>query len=116
MEREKNRDKEDENAISREAETVAARLRNWDDEVEAARKVEEYYRDRSLWLRNRNAFRSREAEADDRDRAAEQRERARDAERQEQARDMADSFLARQAEEGLRRRAAGSTALPELRM
>ena len=74
-------------------------LQEWNDDVESGRKVEEYYQDRSLWIRNRSAFRSLEAEADERDRTVEEREKAREMEKRDQARGMADSFLARQAEE-----------------
>lgn len=99
VEREKARDKEDELHREREKEVVAKRLRDWNDDVEAARKVEEYYLDRSMWIRNRATFRQREMEMDERDRAAEEREKLRDREKRDQAGDAADRFLARQAEE-----------------
>ena len=97
VEREKARDKDE--AAQREAEkkAVAKRLRDWNDDIEASRKVEEYYLDRSLWIRNRTAFRNREANLDDIDRSAEDREKAREQQQQDQARGMADDFLARQA-------------------
>ena len=99
LEREKNRDKEEEASQTQESEVVGKRLKEWNDDVEASRKIEEYYQDRILWVRNRTAFRAIEAGADDRDRALEDREKARDSERREHARGMADSFLDRQAEE-----------------
>lgn len=99
LEREKNRDKEEEAAVEKEKEAVAKRLKEWNDDIETTRKIEEYYQDRSLWLRNRSAFRSREAAADNLDRENEEREKARDFQKREDARGMADSFLARQAEE-----------------
>ncbi|KAJ9635836.1 hypothetical protein H2199_008189 [Coniosporium tulheliwenetii] len=99
VEREKARDKDEEAVQSREKDAVAKRLKEWNDDVEAQKKTEEYYVDRSLWIRNRMAFRAREAEADDRDRANEDREKAREEQKREQARGMADSFLDRQAEE-----------------
>ncbi|KAI9704814.1 MAG: hypothetical protein M1836_006594 [Candelina mexicana] len=99
VEREKARDKEEATQQEQEKEAMAKRLREWNDDVEAGRKTEEYYLDRSMWIRNRAIFRSREAELDERDREAEEREKARDMERKEQARGMADSFLERQAEE-----------------
>lgn len=99
IEREKNRDAEEEAARKREKEAVAKRLKEWNDDAEASKRAEEYYQDRSLWIRNRAAFRAREAAADDADRAVEEREKAVDDERREQARGVADSFLARQAEE-----------------
>lgn len=99
VEREKDREGEDDARHDREKEKAAKRLAEWNDDVEAERKVEEYYADRSLWNRNRSLFRAREVAADDRDRQVEQRDHARDHADQEQARGMADSFLDRQAEE-----------------
>ena len=97
LEREKARDKEEEALRDAEREAVAKRLREWNDDIESSRKVEEYYLDRSLWIRNRATFRSRESNLDDMDRAAEDREKAKDLQQQDQARGMADEFLARQA-------------------
>ena len=97
VEREKNRDKEEERKLEAEKDAVAKRLRDWNDDSEASRRTEEYYVDRSLWIRNRAAFRTREASMDDLDRAAEDRERARETQQQNQARGMADDFLNRQA-------------------
>ena len=97
VEREKARDKEEEALREGEKEAVVRRLKEWNDDIEASRKVEEYYLDRSLWIRNRATFRSREANLDDLDRATEQREKAKDVQQREQARGMADDFLARQA-------------------
>ncbi|KAI9678260.1 MAG: hypothetical protein M1817_006205 [Caeruleum heppii] len=99
VEREKARDKQEEAQSEIEKEAVAKRLREWNDDVEANRRAEEYYLDRSLWIRNRAHFRQREMEMDDADRARESREQARETQQKEQARGMADDFLARQAEE-----------------
>lgn len=99
VEREKARDKEEQGQKEAEKEAVAKRLRDWNDDIEASRKAEEYYLDRSLWIRNRATFRSREANLDDMDRSAEDREKAREAQQKEQARGMADDFLNRQAME-----------------
>ena len=99
VEREKARDKDDQAHRDAEKEAVAKRLREWNDDVEASRRVEEYYVDRSLWIRNRAAFRSREANLDELDRAAEEREKARELQQREQAKGMADDFLNRQAVE-----------------
>ena len=99
LEREKVRDKEDEKRAEEDAKAMAKRLKEWNDDMEASRKVEEYYADRGVWIRNRAAFRSREVAMDDADRAAEEREKARSQQQREQARSMADDFLARQAEE-----------------
>ena len=97
VEREKNRDKDEEKKLTAEKDVVAKRLRDWNDDIEASRRVEEYYVDRSMWIRNRAAFRTREASMDDLDRAAEERERAREMQQQNQARGMADDFLNRHA-------------------
>ncbi|KAI9835789.1 MAG: hypothetical protein M1837_003660 [Sclerophora amabilis] len=99
VEREKARDKDDTAQQAVEREAVAKRLRDWNDDTELSRKAEEYYVDRSMWIRNRATFRQREIEMDERDRTTEEREKAKDSERREQARGMADQFLARQAEE-----------------
>lgn len=99
VEREKNREREEEIRVQEAREAMAKRLREWNDDVEASRKVEEYYADRGAWIRSRAAFRTREMNMDEADRAAEEREKARATQQQEQARGMADDFLARQAEE-----------------
>jgi PWI domain len=99
VEREKNRDIEEDGKADVEKETVAKRLKEWNDDIESNRKTEEYYLDRSMWIRNRAAFRSREAALDDSDRAVENRESARDHQQRERAGVMADDFLDRQADE-----------------
>lgn len=99
MQREKEREDEDTMKENSEKEKLAQRYREWNDDVESARKIEEYYLDRSMWIRNRAAFRAREAAADERDRIAEQREIEKESENQEQARGIAESFLERAADE-----------------
>lgn len=99
VERERERDKTEENQREAEKEAVAKRLREWNDDIEATRKAEEYYLDRSLWIRNRSSFRNHEAQMDDLDRSAEDREKARETAMREQAQGMADDFLNRQAME-----------------
>ncbi|KAL9619709.1 MAG: hypothetical protein Q9160_005729 [Pyrenula sp. 1 TL-2023] len=99
VEREKTRDTEEADRAKEEKEAMAKRLREWNDDAEASRRIEEYYQDRSIWIRNRASFRSREAALDETDRSAENRENARVTQQREQARGMADDFLARQAEE-----------------
>lgn len=99
VEREKGRDKDEQAQQEREKEAVAKRLREWNDDIEASRKVEEYYLDRSLWIRNRATFRNREIHLDEQDRVAEDREKAKDVQQREHARGMADDFLNRQAME-----------------
>jgi PWI domain len=99
VEREKNRDQEDDGKADKEKDATAARLKAWNDDIESSHKAEEYYLDRSLWIRNRAAFRTREAALDEADRAAENRELARDYQQRERAGAMADDFLNRQADE-----------------
>jgi hypothetical protein len=90
IEREKARDDGESSHVQREKEAMAKRLKEFNDDVEQSRRTEEYYRDRTQWLRNRAQFRQREKESDDRDRAVEDREKARDVEKREQARVPAD--------------------------
>jgi hypothetical protein len=78
---------------------MAAKLKDYDDDVEAQNKHEDYYRDHSHWLRAREQFRRHEAAADAIDREAEEREKAAEYQKRESVRGMADSFLERQAEE-----------------
>ena len=99
VERERNRDKNQDNETETEKGNVVKRLREWNDDVEAQRRTEEYYQDRSIWLRNRATFRAREADMDERDRNVEAQERAKEQEKRDQARGLADSFLERQAQE-----------------
>lgn len=103
VEREKGRDTDEAARLNEEKEAMAKRLREWNDDVEASRKTEEYYADRSMWTRNRASFRQREIAEDDADRAAEQRERARETRQRDRADAMADDFLSRQEEEMSRR-------------
>ncbi|CAL8580606.1 hypothetical protein XPA_006328 [Xanthoria parietina] len=98
LEREKERDKEHQSAAEADKIEMERELRTWNDDIQA-KSGEEYYRDRSAWIRKRAAFRSHEAHLDELDRAAEDREKAKDAVKQEQARGMADDFLNRQAME-----------------
>ncbi|KAI8628185.1 hypothetical protein F5Y19DRAFT_438439 [Xylariaceae sp. FL1651] len=99
LEREKGRDVTDEENAAAKREEALHWLRNFDDDTEAARKKESYYKDRSAWMRDRAAFRGRENAADEADRQAEEQERIKEEAEREQARGMADSFLERQAQE-----------------
>ncbi|KAI9726563.1 MAG: hypothetical protein M1828_000930 [Chrysothrix sp. TS-e1954] len=100
FEREKTREKREEDAAQARKDQVAERLQQWDDNVEAERKQEEYYADRSQWLRNRAAFRSMEMARDAKDREIEDRQHRREQERKNrEAGVAADDFLADQAEE-----------------
>jgi hypothetical protein len=87
-----NRKQKEDPSASKEA--MLARLSKWDDDLEAERMVEEYYRDRQLWARKRVEYRRKEKEKDDRDREAEERELTTDKSR---AAALADSFLEQQA-------------------
>ena len=75
VEREKARDDEEGSKLDEEKQAMASRLREFDDDKEAARGTEEYYTDHSAWMRKRSAFRERERMHDEADRAAERRER-----------------------------------------
>ncbi|RMD39451.1 hypothetical protein DV735_g5678, partial [Chaetothyriales sp. CBS 134920] len=75
IEREKQRDAEEDGRLQDARAAMAKQLREWDDDREADRKIQEYYADRSMWIRNRTAFRQREVAADDADRERERRER-----------------------------------------
>ncbi|KAI4194012.1 MAG: hypothetical protein LQ350_008037 [Teloschistes chrysophthalmus] len=95
LEREKERDKQLQSALEADKIEMERQLRTWDDDGQA-KSGEEYYTDRSMWIRKRAAFRSREAGQDEVDRAAEEREKAKDVQTQAQAKGMADDFLHRQ--------------------
>ncbi|KAI0888747.1 uncharacterized protein GGS22DRAFT_152272 [Annulohypoxylon maeteangense] len=99
LEREKERDESDAKDFAKNRDKILQRLKHFDDDAEASRKTEDYYKDRSAWIRNRTAFRAREIAADDADRQAEDQERIKEEAEREQARGMADSFLERQAQE-----------------
>lgn len=74
VEREKERDEAEEAKAKIAKEKMAEKLNNWNDDEQASRRVDDYYADRSAWLRNRAAVRSREIAADDADRLEEERE------------------------------------------
>ncbi|KFY22913.1 hypothetical protein V493_06238 [Pseudogymnoascus sp. VKM F-4281 (FW-2241)] len=99
VEREKERDEGEDTKAAAAKEKMAQRLRDWNDDEQANKGTEEYYSDRSMWNRNRAAFRAREAAADAADRTEEGIESARERSEKEAARGMADNFLDRQAEE-----------------
>ncbi|KAI2619903.1 hypothetical protein GGR54DRAFT_107690 [Hypoxylon sp. NC1633] len=106
LEREQERDESDAKDFAKNKERMLQRLKYFDDDAEASRKTEDYYKDRSAWIRNRTAFRAREIAADDADRQAEEQERVKEEAEREQARGMADSFLERQAQEMEQRQAS----------
>ncbi|TKA79059.1 hypothetical protein B0A55_02504 [Friedmanniomyces simplex] len=93
--REENREDAEKRELEREKEAIGQRLRGWDDKVEEEVGREEYYFDRSSWLRKRAVYREREGREDERDRVAEEQERRREAE----AKGLADDFLDKTAAE-----------------
>ncbi|EKG17196.1 hypothetical protein MPH_05574 [Macrophomina phaseolina MS6] len=99
LEREEIREKKEAATREAEVEAMRKRLAEWDDDEEAARRTEEYYADRPLWLRNRAQFRAREEAADDKDRNAEEREKQKKEQKDQEARAMADSFLSQTAQD-----------------
>jgi hypothetical protein len=95
VEREKARERDETARLEEDRAAMARRLREWNDDLEASRRVEEFYADKSMWMRNRAGFRQREVAHDDADRAAERREREREFQQRERAGAMADDFLHR---------------------
>jgi hypothetical protein len=77
----------------RQKEVMLERLRKWDDDEENRLGHEEYYVDRSAWLRKRGTYRDAEARRDDADRANELREASSQQARDADSRGQADAFL-----------------------
>ena len=99
IEREHQRDEDDIRREAADRAAMAKRLAEWDDDVETEKNTEDYYRDRSLWIRTRSTFRQRELDHDERDRQQEARQAELDGDKKRVAESMADSFLAQQAAE-----------------
>jgi len=97
--RERQREESELAGREREKAMILKRLREWNDDEEARLGREEYYHDRSSWLRKRGAYRDREQRDDDRDRANEEREKGDEGRKTAVARDMADDFLSRTGDE-----------------
>lgn len=93
QEREKARDEQENRKQEQIREEIAQRLRDFNDDEEAKLGTEEYYYDRSAWLRKRGAYKDREARDDERDRAAEAREKADERRQAAEARGLADNFM-----------------------
>jgi hypothetical protein len=83
---------EDRPAADRE--TMLTRLAKWDDDVEAEKQTDDYYKDHQQWARRRLESRRKEMDKDERDRESEKREANKDRSR---AAALADSFLEQQA-------------------
>lgn len=77
----------------RQKEAMLERLRTWNDDEENRLGHEEYYVDRSAWLRKRGAYRDNEARRDDADRVNELKEASSQQARDADARGQADAFL-----------------------
>ncbi|KAF2196476.1 hypothetical protein GQ43DRAFT_255475 [Delitschia confertaspora ATCC 74209] len=99
LQREDQRQKEEDAQFQQRKEQMAQQLKEYDDDVEAEKKADDYYRDHTLWARNRTASRTVEAAQDHADRQAESRELAMEERKRAEARGMADTFLEQQAEE-----------------
>lgn len=93
LQRERDREAQEKREQERENGLIARRLREWNDEEEARLGREEYYFDRSSWLRKRGVYRDREQREDDRDRAQELGEQQVESRRGAEAKDLADQFL-----------------------
>ncbi|KXT07552.1 hypothetical protein AC578_10251 [Pseudocercospora eumusae] len=93
QERERNREEAERRNIEKAKDEILHRLANWNDDEEAAKGKELYYRDRSAWARAREAERNREARDDDADRKQEEREKANTRRQEAEAKGLADDFL-----------------------
>ncbi|EGP88225.1 uncharacterized protein MYCGRDRAFT_41185 [Zymoseptoria tritici IPO323] len=91
--RERKRQDDEERNFARAREDMLARLANWNDDEQADIRKELYYKDRSVWLRNREAPRDTERRDDDHDRRAEEREKADQRRHEAEAQGQANSFL-----------------------
>ncbi|KAI6791705.1 hypothetical protein KC361_g7126 [Hortaea werneckii] len=89
--REKDREAKEKAEQEREKAALRRRLAEWDDDHEMRVAEEEYYEDRSSWLRRRGVFKEKEERADARDRVDEERDQRNEAE----AKGQADAFLDR---------------------
>lgn len=114
LEREAHRNATEADRIAKLKTAMAARLKDWDDEAEAAKGTEEYYTNRSAWVKHRAAFKAREAEQDAKDRQIEAREQARANDARNREINAADQFLAETAAElDQRQRRRGDSRAPE---
>jgi hypothetical protein len=93
QERERTREEIEKKKQAAERDRILSYLERWDDDKEARDMREEYYANRSGWVRRRAAAREAEARGDDRDRQAEQREKAEERKQEAEARGLADNFL-----------------------
>lgn len=68
IEREKNRDRIESERNDNDRRTTFSRCDKWNDDVEADKGFEEFYRDRNSWIRRRNIIKEQEIENDNRER------------------------------------------------
>lgn len=93
QEREKNREEAERRNLERAKEDMLSKLANWNDDEEAIKSRDMYYKDRSLWQREREHQRDYERKEDELDRRAEEREQADERRRNNEASGMANDFL-----------------------
>lgn len=99
LEREKDREKQENEGYERRKQEQLDREKAWDDDREASRKTHMYYRDHAAWMRRRVIEKADEDARDDADRKSEEEELRREQVELERARGFADSFLEQQARE-----------------
>ncbi|KAI5366116.1 putative RNA recognition motif domain, PWI domain, RNA-binding domain superfamily [Septoria linicola] len=92
QEREKNREEAERRNLERAKEDMLSKLANWNDDEEALKGRDLYYKDRSLWLRERERHRDYERREDEADRKAEEREQAEERRANNEADDFLDSL------------------------
>nr|OQO19775.1 hypothetical protein B0A51_13458 [Rachicladosporium sp. CCFEE 5018] len=92
-EREREHERKAAEELTRTKDQLAKRFKEWNDDEETRLGREEYYIDRSAWLRKRGAYRDQEQRHDDADRAAEDRRKASLQTQRNDARGQADAFL-----------------------
>ena len=70
IEREKNRDRVETERNDSERKAIFSRCDQWNDDIEADKGFEEFYRDRNSWIRRRHVVKEQETENDNRERRA----------------------------------------------
>jgi hypothetical protein len=99
QQREREREAREKAEADRARDQLAKKLKAWNDDEETRIGHDEYYRDRSAWVRRRQAIRDREEKQDARDRREEEREKEEERRRQGEAQGQADDFLAQMGRE-----------------
>lgn len=98
-ERQRKQEQDAKDKKNREKDAMLKRLREWNDDEETRAGREEYYVDRSAWIRKRGDYRDAEAQKDAADRSAENREQNNQQAREAEARGQADAFLDQMGEQ-----------------